>query len=179
MIDLILEFASWPIRADPEAGMEIFLADTENAETLPRQKVLEFLQRQDERLAVRYLEHVIMELGDLSPDLHMRLLVLYLERLKRRNDEKGGFEKEEEEVEWKGKFEGLLRGSEQYSASRMLERLPRDGMLCCFLLLLLLGYWVVGLGRPLDGGKCVDELSWTNDGYSRSRVLRSESYRVQ
>jgi 6-phosphofructo-2-kinase/fructose-2,6-biphosphatase 2 len=42
MIDLILEFAEWPLRQDPELGMEVFLADTENAETLPRDKVLNF-----------------------------------------------------------------------------------------------------------------------------------------
>jgi hypothetical protein len=126
MINLILEFAEWPIRTDAEMGMEIFLADTENAETLPRQKVLEFLQKQDERLAVRYLEHVIRELNDLTPDLHQRLLLLYLERLKRRKDEKDGLN-EQEEKEWKEKFVDLLRCSEQYSPGRMLDRLPRDG----------------------------------------------------
>ena len=31
MIDLILEFAEWPLRLNPELGMDRFLADTENA----------------------------------------------------------------------------------------------------------------------------------------------------
>jgi hypothetical protein len=52
MIDLILEFAEWPLRANPELGMEIFLADTENAETLPREKVVNFLQGIDMDLEV-------------------------------------------------------------------------------------------------------------------------------
>jgi hypothetical protein len=129
MIDLILEFVEWPLRTDPDMAMEIFLADTENAETLPRQKVLGFLQRQDGsgKLAVRYLEHVIGELNDMTPDLHQRLLILYLERLKKRGDEQDGFKDDDDEHEWKNKFEELLRSSEQYSAGKILDRLPKDG----------------------------------------------------
>src|SRR6202000_770077 len=81
-IDLILEFSEWPLRKDPELGMDIFTADTENAETLPRQRVLDFLQRISSRLAIAYLEHIITELDDLTPEFHQRLVDLYLERLK-------------------------------------------------------------------------------------------------
>ncbi|OAX79790.1 hypothetical protein ACJ72_05890 [Emergomyces africanus] len=130
MIDLILEFAEWPVRTQPELGMEIFLADTENAETLQRDKVLEFLQNIDPKLAIRYLEHVIGELNEMSPDLHQRLLSLYLDRL---NRWKGGdisgqpeFESEEERRVCKDKFLDMLKDSEQYSPARMLDRLPRD-----------------------------------------------------
>ncbi|KAN0066814.1 Vacuolar sorting protein 39 domain 1 domain containing protein [Elaphomyces granulatus] len=35
MIDLILEFAEWPLRVDPNLGMEISLADTERHESRP------------------------------------------------------------------------------------------------------------------------------------------------
>ncbi|KAH9865219.1 hypothetical protein IAQ61_009166 [Plenodomus lingam] len=80
MIDLILEFAEWPLRVDPDLGMEVFLADSENAETLPRNQVLEFLQKIDVKLAVAYLEHVIEELNDLNPEFHQRLVDLFLER---------------------------------------------------------------------------------------------------
>ncbi|KAK2788155.1 Vacuolar morphogenesis protein 6 [Emmonsiellopsis sp. PD_33] len=127
LIDLILEFAEWPLRTAPQLGMEIFLADTENAETLQRDKVLEFLQRIDSELAIRYLEHVIGELGEMAPDLHQRLLVLYLEKLKRwKEGEKREFENEEGWRECKGKFLEMLKGSEQYSPAKMLDRLPRD-----------------------------------------------------
>ncbi|KAI5306511.1 Vacuolar morphogenesis protein 6, partial [Ascosphaera pollenicola] len=81
MIDLILEYAEWPVRSDPGLGMEIFLADSENAELLPRHRVLAFLLNIDKKLAVRYLEHIIGELGDLDTKLHEKLLSLYLERL--------------------------------------------------------------------------------------------------
>ncbi|PGH14766.1 hypothetical protein AJ80_05810 [Polytolypa hystricis UAMH7299] len=126
MIDLILEFAEWPVRVDPELGMEIFLADTENAETLPRDRVLEFLQSIDPKLAIRYLEHVIEELNDMTPDLHQRLLSLYLDRLRSRESDEKEFASEREWKECKDKFLDMLKSSEQYSPARMLDKLPRD-----------------------------------------------------
>ncbi|KAL2867181.1 putative vacuolar morphogenesis protein AvaB [Aspergillus lucknowensis] len=125
-IDLILEFAEWPIREDPDFGMEIFLADTENAETLPREKVLEFLQGLDVKLAVRYLEHVIGELNDLTPDLHQKLVSLYLDRLQKRESGESDFSSEEEYLEWREKFITMLSSSDQYSPSKILGRLDRD-----------------------------------------------------
>ncbi|KAI9372649.1 hypothetical protein BJX61DRAFT_533804 [Aspergillus egyptiacus] len=125
-LDLILEFAEWPIREEPELGMEIFLADTENAETLPRDKVLEFLQNIDVKLAVRYLEHVIGELNDLTPDLHHRLVSLYLDRLQRSGDHEDEFSSKDEYLEWQEKFLAILRASDQYSPSKILGRLGRD-----------------------------------------------------
>lgn len=132
MIDLILEFAEWPLRADPDLGMEIFLADTENAETLPREKVLDFLQEIDPKLAIRYSEHVIGELNDMTPEIHQRLLLLYLDRLKFGREGKGEtgeaeFKNEDEWKECNQKFVEMLRSSAQYSPAKMLDRLPRDG----------------------------------------------------
>ncbi|KAL4905155.1 hypothetical protein BDW74DRAFT_19622 [Aspergillus multicolor] len=125
-IDLILEFAEWPVREEPDLGMEIFLADTENAETLPRQRVLDFLQGIDLKLAVRYLEHVIGELNDLTPDMHQRLAVLYLDRLQKHQGNEDEFSSEEDHQEWREKFIAMLRLSEQYSPSKILGRLDRD-----------------------------------------------------
>lgn len=127
LIDLILEFAEWPLRVDPDLGMEIFLTDTENAETLPRQRVADFLQGIDPTLAVRYLEHVIDELNDMSPDLHQRLLLLYLERLQKHKNGEWKFESEDAFTTWMGKFLEFLKSSSQYSPAKMLDRLPRDG----------------------------------------------------
>ncbi|KAL1961927.1 hypothetical protein VTN77DRAFT_756 [Rasamsonia byssochlamydoides] len=126
MIDLILEFAEWPLRIDPELGMEVFLADTENAETLPRQRVTDFLQGIDPTLAVRYLEHVIEELNEMSPDLHQRLLLLYLERLQKHKDGELKFDSEDAFLAWREKFLEFLKSSSQYSPARTLDRLPRD-----------------------------------------------------
>ncbi|EPS27288.1 hypothetical protein POX_e06260 [Penicillium oxalicum] len=115
-IDLILEFAEWPIRENHDLGMEIFLAETENAETLPRSRVLGFLEKIDVKIAVRYLEHVIHEWNDLSPDLHQRLLMLYLDRINAGQDESM----------CKEKFLNMLKESEQYSPAKILDRLNRD-----------------------------------------------------
>jgi Vam6/Vps39-like protein vacuolar protein sorting-associated protein 39 len=120
LIDLILEFGDWPLRAEPELGMQIFTADTENAETLPREKVLQFLEKIDATLALRYLEHVIDELNDQTPELHQRLLTLYFDRLKQASITPA------EKDELNSKFLTLLRTSTQYSPARLLGTLPRD-----------------------------------------------------
>jgi tetratricopeptide (TPR) repeat protein len=122
MIDLILEFAEWPLRANPELGMEIFLADTENAETLPRERVVNFLRGIEVDLAVRYLEHVINELNDLTPEFHNQLVEAYLQDLRNREDR--------DTDRWHGLMERLisfLRSSKQYSLSKAFQMIPRDG----------------------------------------------------
>jgi len=124
MIDLILEFAEWPLRANPELGMEIFLADTENAETLPREEVARFLQRMDLDLSVKYLEHIINELNDLTPDFHNHLVASYIEDLKGRNNHN--------DVAWRDLMDRLLsflRSSKQYSPSKALGLISREGTL--------------------------------------------------
>ncbi len=120
MIDLILEFAEWPLRENTDVGMEVFLADTENAETLPRDKVLRFLENIDPRLAVKYLEHVIHELNDSTPEFHQRLIGLYLDMLK-----SGSFKDAEEQREWMTTLLDFLKSSQSYSAGKLLGVLPR------------------------------------------------------
>ncbi|KAI9658443.1 MAG: Vacuolar morphogenesis protein 6 [Trizodia sp. TS-e1964] len=147
-IDLILEFARWPLNQEPDLGMEIFVADTENAETLPRDKVVNFLQECDPLIATKYLEHIIQELNDLNPEFHNLLVKLYLERLKPPEVEKrhkstglldmlkmrasekpsraGQFRDIEEREEWKAKMQSFLRTSKQYTPHKAFGRLPED-----------------------------------------------------
>ena len=115
LVDLILEFSMWPLEKDPQLGMEVFLADTENAENLPRMKVFAYLEEIDHALALSYLEHVIDELNDQNPDLHQKLLDLYLERLK---------DSPNEAIQTK--FLTLLKSSTLYSPSKILQALPAD-----------------------------------------------------
>ncbi|KAK4172088.1 putative Vam6/Vps39-like protein [Triangularia setosa] len=120
MIDVILEFSEWTLRQNPELGMEVFLADTENAETLPRDKVVEFLRGVDVRLETKYLEHVIGELGDGTPEFHNRLVELFVMQLK---------EGKKKDEEWRGLMERLvrfLRESRQYSLGRALSQIPKE-----------------------------------------------------
>ncbi|KAI9930200.1 Vacuolar morphogenesis protein 6 [Aspergillus wentii] len=125
-IDLILEFAYWPVREYPDLGMEIFMADTENAETLPRQQVLVFLDGIDEALALQYLEHVIGELNDMTPDLHQRLLLLYLGHLKKYQTKEWESPDENAYPALHTKFLEMLKWSTQYSPAKMLDSLDRD-----------------------------------------------------
>ncbi|KAH8601060.1 vacuolar morphogenesis protein-like protein AvaB [Bisporella sp. PMI_857] len=128
MIDLILEFAEWPLRVDPKLGMEIFVADSENAETLSRDKVADFLHNIDVGLEVQYLEHVINELNDLTPEFHNRLVQAYMDDLKKGQDN--------ESDNWKDLMQRLisfLRSSTQYSLGKAFKNIPRDGQ-CRYLL---------------------------------------------
>lgn len=123
MIDLILEFAEWPLRANSDLGMEIFTADTENAETLPRKKVVNFLQGISENLAIKYLEHIIGELDDLTSDFHNRLLEAYLKELT-----KGGKKQRNTEA-WKKVLIKLIKfmtTSSQYSLGKAFNLIPKD-----------------------------------------------------
>lgn len=123
MTDLILEFADWVLRRDSDLGMEVFLADSENAETLPREKVVSYLSGIDTNLEIRYLEHIIDELGDGTPEFHNRYAELLIQALK---------DDEDRSIKWKERLQKLvefLRESSQYGLSRAFGMIPRDGML--------------------------------------------------
>ncbi|PHH84838.1 hypothetical protein CDD83_1296 [Cordyceps sp. RAO-2017] len=119
-IDVILEHAAWTLESNPDYAMEIFVGDTENAETMPRDKVISFLQEMDTNLERHYLEHIIDELEDMTPDFHNRLAELYVEHL-------AGAEKGDG---WDGLMDKLLRflrGSRQiYSLTKALGLMPKD-----------------------------------------------------
>lgn len=121
MIDLILEFSEWTLRKAPDMAMEVFLGDTENAETLPRERVVQYLHGIDTRLEVRYLEHIIGELNDLTPDFHNGLVELLVEQLK-----SGNRKNEEWEMDMI-RLNGFLKESRQYSLTRAFALLKGDG----------------------------------------------------
>ncbi|KAG8673490.1 Vacuolar morphogenesis protein 6 [Fusarium poae] len=124
-IDLILEHAEWTLKASPAAALEIFIGDTENAETLPREKVVSFLHDIDTQLEGRYLEHIINELEDMTPDLHNRLVELFVENLTK-------MEQSDEWNEMMNRFVEFLRHEflrepvQVYSLSKAFQLIPRD-----------------------------------------------------
>lgn len=120
MIDVILQYAEWTLHTEPDLGMEIFLADTENAETLPRGKVLEYLHKIDAEFAARYLEHVIVELKDETPDLHQRLIEEYLQALKSADDS--------DKQSRQARLLDMLKTSQHYESWRVLRILGKEGM---------------------------------------------------
>lgn len=120
MIDLILEFSEWTLRKAPDMAMEVFLGDTENAETLPREKVVQYLDGIDTRLEVRYLEHIIGELNDLTPDFHNGLVELLVSQLR-------GSDKRDDEWQMDMiRLNGFLKESRQYSLTRAFTLLKGD-----------------------------------------------------
>lgn len=122
-IDLIFEHAKWVLKANPEHAMEIFTGDTENAESLPRERVVAFLNDVDTQLEGKYLEHIINELEDMTPDLHNRLVELYVKNLKE-------MDQGDEWNDLMERFVKFLRESRQvYSLSRAFSMIPRDGKL--------------------------------------------------
>ena len=120
LIEMILEFAAWPVQEKPEVGIEVFTADTENAEHLPKEKVLQFLADINVDLELQYLEHIINELGNQTPEFHQRLVDLYLDELKRPyvDDTRRSVLQE--------KLETFLRNSKRYNKNKTFKQLPSD-----------------------------------------------------
>ncbi|KAH6639956.1 vacuolar sorting protein 39 domain 1 [Truncatella angustata] len=120
LVDLILEFSEWVLRREPDSGMEVFLADSENAETLPRDRVVHFLAGIDEKLELKYLEHIIEELDDATPDFHNRVVDLRVEMLKEMKQDDAA------RTEASEKLVHFLRESSQYSLGQAHRLIPRD-----------------------------------------------------
>lgn len=119
-VDLILEHAEWTLKANPEYAVEIFIGDTENADSLPRNRVLDFLGKIDPKLEAQYLAHIIDELGDDTADFHNRLVELYVKNLKE-------MKRDEDWEKTMNKFTRFLRESHQvYSLSKAFSMIPKD-----------------------------------------------------
>jgi hypothetical protein len=71
---------------------------------------------------VQYLEHIITELGDKTPDFHNRLVELLVRSLK---------EKPHDEAwsELMGRLIQFLQDSQEYGRLRAFGLIPRDGMI--------------------------------------------------
>ena len=119
-IDLVLEFVKWPLEQDPDVGMDVFLADSSNAENLDREKVRSFLAGIDTSLEITYLEHLVSELYDKTPAFHQQLVELYVERVQ------SPLLPSEEKTKVKAKLEAFLATSRSYSQSQTFRLLPSD-----------------------------------------------------
>jgi hypothetical protein len=97
--DLIIDNSKWVFDEDSKMGLqvscaqvpadfEIFTADEPEVEALPREQVVNFLSKHNSSACVGYLEHVINDLGDASPDFHDKLAELYLAEVKAKSKSK-------------------------------------------------------------------------------------------
>ncbi|KAF9156153.1 Vacuolar morphoproteinsis protein 6 [Linnemannia schmuckeri] len=122
-LPLILEFGTWILELDPAVAMKIFIDDEPEIDTLPRYKIMAYLERLSLDLCVIYLEHVIHELGDKTSDFHNTLVVSYLAQIQRDSSTPGN---EDVMLKTKAKLLQFLDESTSYKAERILSRLPVD-----------------------------------------------------
>ncbi|BEI86071.1 hypothetical protein CcaverHIS002_0603580 [Cutaneotrichosporon cavernicola] len=114
-LQLIFDSSRWIFEEDPGRGLQIFTADEPEVDALPRDKVVAFLEEVDWKGGITYLEHVF-ELGDTSPELHDKLVELYLRRLKSAT----GSERDEALKT----LLAFLNDSTHYRPYRLLSKLP-------------------------------------------------------
>uniref|UniRef100_A0A1A8Q1X9 Vacuolar protein sorting 39 homolog n=1 Tax=Nothobranchius rachovii TaxID=451742 RepID=A0A1A8Q1X9_9TELE len=139
-LGIIFEFSPWVLKMCPEDGLKIFTEDLTEVETLPRDKVLQFLKEGFEELAIPYLEHIIYVWDEKGPEFHNVLIQLYLGRVQRlmkqylsslpegvpavpagqENGELG---------EFRNKLLSFLDISCSYEPSRLISDFPFDGLL--------------------------------------------------
>lgn len=133
LIELILNYGKWPIQQEPGLGMEVFLADTENAESLPRDRIIEFLVGIDESLAIQYIEHIITDLYDRTTEFHDCLIKLYINRLI--SPTQASLSKQDclhlPAASLQSKLEEFLRNSKQYTRRSILSILPKNSRRPC------------------------------------------------
>ncbi|GAA6044405.1 hypothetical protein JCM8097_002743 [Rhodosporidiobolus ruineniae] len=119
-VEVIYEASRWVFERDTEAGLQIFTADLEEVESLPRHSTMAHLEKIGREVCIRYLEHVVHQLGEQGAEFHEKLIELYLAELVERR-------KKGEAITSSplyAKLLAFLSSSTSYRADRMLGRLP-------------------------------------------------------
>ncbi|RXN24393.1 vam6 Vps39 [Labeo rohita] len=139
-LGIIFEFSPWVLKICPEDGLKIFTEDLTEVETLPRDKVLNFLKEGFKELAIPYLEHIIYMWDETRPEFHNVLIQLYLEKVQGLmkvylNSLPEGVPavaagKEAGELgEYRNKLLSFLEVSSSYEPERLISDFPFDGLL--------------------------------------------------
>uniref|UniRef100_A0A8C7CW53 VPS39 subunit of HOPS complex n=1 Tax=Oncorhynchus kisutch TaxID=8019 RepID=A0A8C7CW53_ONCKI len=137
---IIFEFSPWVLKICPEDGLKIFTEDLTEVETLPRDKVLNFLKEGFKELTIPYLEHIVHVWEETEPEFHNVLIQLYLERVQGLmkqylNSLPEGVPavaagKEEGDLgEFRNKLLCFLEVSTSYEPGRLISDFPFDGLL--------------------------------------------------
>ena len=101
------------------------MADLEDVENLPRDKVLDFFEKKHEPLVTTYLEHIIHNWKEEKPIFHNQLVLSYKNRIQTLDDQSENDEKRLLQM----KFREFLTTSKYYLAEFALKIMPDDGML--------------------------------------------------
>ncbi|KAM9341423.1 vam6/Vps39-like protein isoform 2-T2 [Symphorus nematophorus] len=139
-LGIIFEFSPWVLKICPEDGLKIFTEDLTEVETLPRDKVLNFLKEGFKELAIPYLEHIVNVWDDKGPEFHNVLIQLYLERVQGLmkqylNSLPEGVPavaagKEEGDLgDFRNRLLSFLDVSTSYEPARLISDFPFDGLL--------------------------------------------------
>lgn len=139
-LGIIFEFSPWVLKICPEDGLKIFTEDLPEVETLPRDKVLNFLKEGFKELAIPYLEHIITVWDEKGPEFHNVLIQLYLERVQSLMKEYLNSLPEGVPTVAAGKEPGtlgefrhnllsFLEQSTSYEPERLISNFPFDGLL--------------------------------------------------
>ncbi|XP_076002792.1 vam6/Vps39-like protein isoform X1 [Genypterus blacodes] len=139
-LGIIFEFSPWVLKICPEDGLKIFTEDLTEVETMPRDKVLNFLKEGFKELAIPYLEHIIYVWDEKGPEYHNVLIQLYLERVQvlmkqYLNSLPEGIPavaagKEDGDLgEFRNKLLSFLDISSSYEPARLISDFPFDGLL--------------------------------------------------
>lgn len=80
-LELIFEFARWPIGLNEALGEDIFLEDSDESESLSRDRVLAYLEDTSRSLTIKYLEHVIFDKHEENGAFHTALAINYIKAL--------------------------------------------------------------------------------------------------
>ncbi|GAA5948447.1 hypothetical protein JCM10213_004425 [Rhodosporidiobolus nylandii] len=122
-VDVILEASKWVFEQDRVVGLTIFTADLEEVDSLPRRAVTAHLEQIGRDVCIKYLEHVIHDLGEDGAEFHEKLVELYLAEVL----EEGGGKSRRTSPTYAALL-ALLESSTSYRADRMLGRLPSEDM---------------------------------------------------
>uniref|UniRef100_A0A672NGV4 Vam6/Vps39-like protein n=1 Tax=Sinocyclocheilus grahami TaxID=75366 RepID=A0A672NGV4_SINGR len=139
-LGMIFEFSPWVLKICPEDGLKIFTEDLTEVETLPRDKVLNFLKDGFKELAIPYLEHIIYMWDETRPEFHNVLIQLYLEKVQGlmkvylnslpEGQTPVAAGKEAGELgEYRNKLLSFLEVSSSYEPERLISDFPFDGLL--------------------------------------------------
>ncbi|XP_029454494.1 vam6/Vps39-like protein [Rhinatrema bivittatum] len=139
-LQLLFPYSMWVLRDYPEDGLKIFTEDFPEVESLPRDRVLNFLMENFKNLVIPYLEHIILVWEETSPQFHNCLIKLYCERVQALMKkylpsltegtplapagEEGG-----ELGEYRCKLLGFLEISTYYEPEHLISDFPFDGLL--------------------------------------------------
>uniref|UniRef100_A0A8D8SG64 Vam6/Vps39-like protein n=1 Tax=Cacopsylla melanoneura TaxID=428564 RepID=A0A8D8SG64_9HEMI len=119
-MDIIFQYSTWILEDNPKEALQIFTEDVDEVEQLPRDRILDFLQRKFKHLVIPYLEHVINVWDDTNTLNHDTLIHEYQDKTQHSTGDSA--------IQIRSKLLLFLKQSNHYSPASVLARMPHDGL---------------------------------------------------